>query len=151
MKTHTSIIIRLAICLSIVGCGGAKEESNTTKAIETSEDDFVSIIMTNELVSEPQFDLLSGYDVNIELKSSDKNAFINICSDFHVTNGVATINYDSCKLRTSFDNKDQMFTINLSVQETKLIAQIWPVVENSTPTTVYWQQSTDDEQWEIEI
>jgi len=165
MKTHSIVIIALISAISIAGCGGGSEESTSTEveaAVEVTttppvEDTPVqATIITEELISDPSFDLSSSNELRVKLPASTSTStryFINICTDFSTDdkNNEININYASCKLRTEITITKQEFTLSLSASELMLIAQIWPIEEGAQPITSYWNIAEYGKQWPIEF
>ncbi len=141
------------IILTISGCGGEDETSPQKKAVEQVPTTEV-IKKTSDLISDPDFDFISSTVVDITLPVSPSTSisyFVNICTDFSADNNEVTINYNSCKLRTTLDTKEQKFTLTLSTTELLLIAQIWPIESGAQPINVYWNITDSGRSWKIEI
>jgi len=141
-------VVTTTICL--VNCGGGEEEKDTKEKSQIQPPP-VQIVNTGDLVSNTQFDFSSGYTLNVVLAPLENNQvrhFINICTDFSLTENGYSINYDSCKLRTSFSENNQEFELSLSAAETNLIAQIWPIENNATPIELFWT-TNESSPWAI--
>lgn len=137
------------------GCGGGGDEESQTSTTAPVEQPVVNndtSVNTIELISDPDFDLTTETELQISLPISPSETtsyFINVCSDFSENNNTVTINYASCKLRTSLTFQEQQFILSLSNTEVKLVAQIWPLVNNATAITIYWDINQSGNEWNI--
>ncbi len=155
MKLRYRNFLNILFVLNIISCGGGGggEESTKTPApaaptVPEAEQ------TTNDLVSNTAFDFSSGFDLSLTLASIDgatNHYYVNVCSDYAIENGVQAINYESCKIRTSFTANEQAFKISLSVEETNLIAQIWPMENNASPINLFWDRNADGDIWVIRV
>ncbi len=157
MIAHSISIILLASLLSISGCGGGEEETAVEEVVTTPSPVNNSIpetIATGDLISAPDFNLISFTKLQISLPASPSTTisyFVNVCTDF--TNDLANddiiINYASCKLRTKLAITAQQFTLSLSAAEEQLIAQIWPIENGALPINIYWNIADSGKNWQI--
>ena len=151
MKSYLITFIILNIIITITGCGGEEEESPSQ---ETAQVVTEQTIYTKDLVSKPDFDFSSSTNLVVTIPASPPNNigyFINICTDFSNVNNKVTINYASCKLRTTLGLVEQLFTLPLSTAEIVLIAQIWPIEEGAQPITIYWNIAETGKSWPITL
>lgn len=147
------VIPNLIIALAITSCGGGDEEASPKETVVTAPP-VEEIILTSDLVSTPDFNFISNADLGVTLPISPSTSvsyFINICTDFSVENNEVTINYDSCKLRTSLKTQAQPFSLFLSTAELKLVAQIWPIEAGAQPINIFWNIAESGNHWQIEI
>ncbi len=150
-------MLNIIIVITIASCGGGDEESSSTPVIETPPTPVT--ISTSDLVSKPDFDLISSTDLEVTLPTSPSgsvNYFINICTDFTVgtssfENSSVDINYGSCKLRTMLNTKEQAFSLSLSTAESMVVAQIWPIEAGARPITRYWNIAESGNNWKIAL
>jgi len=156
MKAHLMLIIVLISALSILGCGS--EEDSTPTEIAPSPPPVYSSIHTEELISDPDFDLSSTSELQVSLPRSPSSSvgyFINVCTDYsnNKTDVKDTdaiyINYASCKLRTKLALTPQQFTVYISAAEQKLIAQIWPMENGAKPINIYWNIADSGKNWQV--
>jgi len=153
---YRDVLFPVLVC-TIVGCGGGGGDSGGTKEPLSSETSVItqaSIETTDELVSNTTFEFTSGFELTLILSALDGTKvphFVNVCSDYSQVEDVYTINYDSCRLRTSFTDELQQFHISLSAAETVLIAQIWPIENNAVPINLFWSRTNSSENWEIDV
>jgi len=145
------------LTLVLVSCGGEGDaKSNVSSDSDVAPTMVVDIPIgtTDDLVSNTTFEFTNGFELNLILSALDSSAvshFVNICSDYTEVEKVYTINYDSCRLRTSFTATKQNFTLSLSAAETELIAQVWPIENNATPINLFWSRTDNLDAWEIDI
>lgn len=168
MKTHSITTVVLISIMSILGCGG-EEESKTAEVAAPTEtttlppvdNTVLETMLTGDLISAPDFNLISSAKLQISLPASPSTTisyFINICTDFSSLNSSAnddyndiTINYGSCKLRTKITSTAQQVTLSLSATEEQLIAQIWPIENGAQPINIYWNIADSGKNWAIEF
>jgi len=150
--------LSVIVILALVSCGGGEEDTkkNASNVIDVTPAVVLEIPIetTDELVSNTTFEFTSGFDLTLILPALDSPAvlhFVNICSDYTEVEKVYTINYDSCRLRTSFTTLKQSFILSLSAAETELIAQVWPIENNAIPINVFWSRIDNRDVWEIDI
>ncbi|MEY8199777.1 MAG: hypothetical protein RPS47_11105 [Colwellia sp.] len=159
MKNHLITLITLNIIITMTGCGGSsEEEKNSPKEIVEITPPPLNlakeISSTSDLISNDDFNFISSADLDITIPASPSTAisyFINICSNFSTENNEIKINYDSCKLRSTLAPQEQSFTLSLSTEELRLIAQIWPVEHDAQPITIYWNIAEFGNSWKIAI
>lgn len=152
------IMVNIIIVITMTGCGG-EEDSSPQEVVADPIQSSPGItneetITTSELMSTPDFDFISNADLTIILPATPLTSvsyFVNVCTDFSKENDEVKINYDSCKLRTSLKNQQQLFNLSLSTTELLLIAQIWPIENGAQPITLYWNIAESGNSWKIAI
>ena len=157
MKFYLMTFIMIMLTTTITGCGGGEEDSPSQKVadiVQPTEVVTEEPITTSDLISKPDFDFISSININVILPASPSTNigyFINICTDFSNENDKITINYDSCKLRTTLTTVTQQFSLSLSTAELLLIAQIWPIENGAQPINVSWDIAESGGNWNIAI
>jgi hypothetical protein len=148
MKFLTTYLAYLALSLCIVSCGGGEEgeSSSSTPQITPAPP------VTDDLVSNDEFEFFSGYNLTINLVSLTNTSFayhINICSQFTQNDQTFSVDHDSCRLRAKFTEVDQEFVVTLGAAETQLIAQIWPMTDDAEPINLFWAKNGNNNIWQV--
>lgn len=154
MKILITYLVYIVLSFYLIGCGGGEEKSDKATPPATPVAPDIPITVTGDLISDSSFEFTSGFDIKVNLMAVDQSSlkhFINVCSDYKQRNDEYIINYSSCQLRTTLVQAEQSFTLSLSSAETKLIAQIWPIKDNSVPINLFWNRSNDTNSWDIDI
>lgn len=94
---------------------------------------------TAELKVARSFLLAAEYELNVSYSDPSKdNVYLSLCSDFTQSEGVFTVEYDSCLVRASIENE---FSTTLSVanDKTRLVMAIWDLNNPETPRYEVWE------------
>ena len=149
-----------AVSFALVSCGGGGEGASETVSNTVNTTNVVPIPIeepmttTDDLISNTTFEFTSGFELTLILSAIEEPSvqyFVNICSDYTQVEESYSINYDSCRLRTSFTESDQSFDVSLSAAETVLIAQVWPMENDAIPINFFWSRTDSNEPWEINV
>ena len=150
MKSITTYAAYFIASLSVISCGGGEEAQSSPPPPPAPAPPEIT---TGDLVSNSTFEFHVGYELTINLsgmESSGINYHVNVCSQFEKQGEDYKVDHQSCRLRATFSDAAQDFKVCLGADETELIAQIWPIVDNATPVNLFWNESTHGDTWQVE-
>jgi hypothetical protein len=151
MKSLSTYAAYFIASLSVIGCGGGEEAEGSSPPPPPAPPP--PEITTGDLVSNTTFEFHVGYQLTINLSGMAADGIdyhVNVCSQFQKQGGVYKVDHQSCRLRAIFSDTAQEFIVSLGADETELIAQIWPIMDNATPVNLFWEQATHGDTWQVE-
>jgi hypothetical protein len=149
-KMKISAIYPMLLFLNSCGGGGG---SGPIDAGDGSGDEISTSNMADLDVSS-DFAFIGGETLTITIvdeSTSIERHYLNICSDFSDDNGVLSVIYESCQLRTSLQGQHSAFAIVISSNQQEFIAQIWPLHDDALPSNHRWSRSEDGNDWQITL
>lgn len=162
----TNNLILLALSLSFIGCGGgggnsepsigASATDNPTQPTPTptptpaaTTDPNAVYDTTADLVVAKSFLMEQEYDLTIEYAdTSNRAAYLSICSEFTQVQLKVSVNYDSCILRTT-SNSSYKNIINIPNDKKQLVMAIWYLDDLNNPRYEFWNNDETTSQAKV--
>jgi hypothetical protein len=121
---------------------------STVFSLEESEPKKVSAIVESVATTSAEIDVPDGFSLNSErsfnltvtrIEDDNQAAYLSICSDYkRHSDGSYSINYGSCLLRTSLNDKNYEAIITVTNDTVGLVAVLWFMDESKQPIIADW-------------